>query len=102
MNSKDQDSYTENWGKLYLVMRDNLELQECINNVWLKHQKKFVALWTDKYAHFGNQTTSRGECAHSVLKRQVESSSNEIFNFHSKIKGFIDGQTKSVETQIFI
>ena len=92
----------ENWGKLYLVMRDNLELQEYIKNVWLKHRKKIVAFWMDKYAHFGKQTTSRVEGTHSVLKRHLESISNEIFNFHSKMKDVIDGQTKLVETQIFI
>ena len=57
-SSKTNDEYTTNWKRLESILNTNLELSEYINGVWMKHEQKFVQLWTSRYFHFGNTTTS--------------------------------------------
>ena len=101
MGSRSVEEYEKHWDHLETHYLDkNLDLSQYIRKVWLKHEKKFVALWTSNYSHFGNTTTSRVEGAHSSIKSYLLNSTGDLFTLHGSISRAMVNQTNEIQTKI--
>ena len=54
------------------------EVLSYVSSSWLPFKTHFISVWTNKYSHFGNSTTSRIEGGHSYLKRFIQSSTGNL------------------------
>ncbi len=64
------------------VDRYNLNHDECINYLYdtyiRNYRRRFIKCYTNQVLHFDTTVTSRGEDEHAVLKRQLESSIDDL------------------------
>ena len=51
---------------------------EYLSTTWMVHKERFIAAWTNQYAHFGNVNTSQAEGQHGVLKRYLGASTKDL------------------------
>ena len=72
-----------------------------LKDVWLTPYKEmFVSAWTDRYLHFGNQTTNRVESQHVKLKRYLESSQSDLETSLLFIHQVIQSQDIAIKASI--
>lgn len=66
----------------FLIEKYNLSQGDCIEylqTTYIQHHKRrFVKFFTDRILHVGTTSTSRGEGAHAVLKRQLVVSTDDL------------------------
>ncbi len=111
-NGDEEDRLTSDWYKLlYAITKDEFNLQwqhmqdkydflivDYLSEYIVPKKKKWSRIWTDKYLHFNNHASSRGEEAHAVLKATLKSSTGDLRDVAKKAANVCDRQrTKYVK-----
>ncbi|XP_038715088.1 uncharacterized protein LOC120008789 [Tripterygium wilfordii] len=90
-----------NLADLEVVLQNFPGIINYLKDVWLiPYKEMFISAWTDKYMHFGNQTTNRVECQHAKLKRCLESSHSDLVTSLSFIHQVIQSQDIAIKASI--
>nr|GEY13421.1 protein FAR-RED impaired response 1-like [Tanacetum cinerariifolium] len=72
-----------------------------LNKYWLtQYNERFVAAWTDKFPHFGNQTTNRVESQHAKLKLYLDSAQSELLTAVSYIHEVVNSQETAIHSSL--
>ena len=65
-----EDRFMELWSSFQTRYQTYYEALKYLGDTWISpHKERFVAAWTNNVMHFGHAVISRGESAHSRLKR---------------------------------
>lgn len=59
-----------------------------LDKEWWPYRTRYVRAWTNEYAHFGEQTTSRIEGSHHSLKAWIETSQLDILSLFQQLLNF--------------
>ena len=100
INSHDETTFNEAWSKFEVEYKQKVVVLDYIKATWLPLKEKFVAAWTGKVAHFGNRATSRGEGAHSILKKYLQVSSGGLSEVKEKICLAIENQFAEIKARL--
>ncbi|GJY04913.1 FAR-RED impaired response 1-like protein [Tanacetum coccineum] len=72
-----------------------------LNKYWLtQYKERFVAAWTDKFPHFGNQTTNRVESQHAKLKLYLDSAQSDLLTAVSYIHEVVNSQETAIHSSL--
>ncbi|XP_038693805.1 uncharacterized protein LOC119991532 [Tripterygium wilfordii] len=102
--SKYRSSITDNetWNAFFKMWTKLLESET--ENAYVCNladlEEMFVSAWTNKYLHFGNQTTNRVKSQHAKLKRYLESSQSDLVTSLSFIHHVIQSQDIAIKANI--
>ena len=100
MYSRDEDAYEDAWGKLQLYLADRASVLDYLIKNIIPDRELFMRPWIGQTAHLGNNTTARGESAHSWLKKHVNSHKKDMASVFEKIADTVDYQVTSIVTEI--
>lgn len=66
----------------------NKKCADYLKREWWPWKEKCVSAWTNKYIHFGHQSSSRLEGSHAKLKKWIESSRSDLYTLVLKLIPF--------------
>jgi hypothetical protein len=102
MYAESEKEYKQMWDQF--VDRYNLTHDKCINylyDIYIRDfRRRFIKCYTNQVLHFDTTVTSRGERAHAVLKRQLESSTNDLKTVVDNINLLLINEQKNYEIDI--
>lgn len=101
INSHDESSFNEAWSLFEAQYKENAAVLNYIRGTWIPLKEKFVNAWTGQVAHFGNRVTSRGEGAHSQLKRYLQVSTGGLGEVKERICLAIENQFHEIKAQLY-
>ncbi|XP_050368851.1 protein FAR1-RELATED SEQUENCE 5-like [Argentina anserina] len=100
INSHDGSSFNEAWINFEVEYKQKGAILDYIRGTWLPLKEKLVIACTGKISHFGNRATSRGEGAHSILKKYLQVSNGGIREVKDKVCLAIENQFAEIKVQL--
>lgn len=73
---------------------------EYLSTTWMVHKERFIAAWTNQYAHFGNVNTSQAEGQHGVLKRYLGASTKDLRDVQIRLSQAFTNQIHEIQAQV--
>ncbi|CAG8668060.1 1788_t:CDS:2, partial [Acaulospora morrowiae] len=100
IKSKTEEDFNEKWEELMKKYNKNLSIVKYLQDTWLLLKKHFVSLWTDRYLHLGNVTTSQVEESHAMLKKYLQVSTGDLHVVYERISLALENQHREIQTMI--
>ncbi|CAG8503738.1 2675_t:CDS:1 [Acaulospora morrowiae] len=100
IKSKTEEDFNKKWEELAKKYNKNLLIVKYLQDTWLPLKKHFVSLWTDRYLHLDNVTTSRVEGFHTMLKKYLQVSTGDLYVIYERISLALENQHQEIQTII--
>ncbi|GJU85710.1 FAR-RED impaired response 1-like protein [Tanacetum coccineum] len=101
INSHSEEAYQLNLEQLQEIVFDFPGVMVYLNKYWLTQYKEmFVAAWTNRFLHFGNQTTNRVESQHAKLKLYLDSAQSDLLTAVSYIHEVVNSQETAIHSSL--
>lgn len=91
MNSNTRVQFEENLTAFIEAFSDQQELLS-LEQYQLVHREHFVKAWINQYRHYGVTTTSPLEGIHSIIKRWLATSTNDLLGAVDTLKVMLSEQ----------
>ena len=92
MNANTRVEYEENWTALIEAFSDQQELLSYLEQYQLVHREHFVKAWINQHRYYGVTTTSPLEGLHSIIKRWLAISTNDLLGVVNTLKVMLSEQ----------
>ncbi|GJY35432.1 hypothetical protein Tco_0420810 [Tanacetum coccineum] len=100
-NAKGEEAYQLNLEQLQEIVFDFPGVMVYLNKYWLTQYKEmFVAAWTNRFLHFGNQTTNKVESQHAKLKLYLDSAQSDLLTAVSYIHEVVNSQETAIHSSL--
>jgi len=89
-NAKTEDEFDLQWQQI--EDKYDSSVVDYLSEYIVPKKKKWSRIWTDKYLHFNNHASSRGEGAHAVLKATLRTSTGDLRGVAKEAANLCDRQ----------
>jgi hypothetical protein len=96
VESKTPQEYEENWVAFISAYAEQQDLLTYLEQYQLTFKEHFIKAWINAYRYYGVTTTSALEGLHSIVKRWLVTSTNDLLGVVNTLKVMLDEQHSRV------
>jgi hypothetical protein len=100
MNANMYVGFEESWTAFIEAFSDQQELLSYLEQHQLTFKEHFVKAWTNRHRYYGVTTTSPLEGLHSVIKRWLTMSTNDLLGVVNMLKVMLAQQHARIKTSL--
>lgn len=100
MNANTRVEYEENWTALIEAFSDQQELLSYLEQYQLVHREHFVKAWINRHRYYGVTTASPLEGLHSIVKRWLATSTNDLLGVVNTLKVMLSEQHSRIRNDL--
>ncbi|KAL7586977.1 hypothetical protein Lser_V15G40093 [Lactuca serriola] len=96
--SQTEEAYNLNPTQLQTILFEYSGVRDYLHDVWLhKYKHMFIAAWTDKILHYGNNISNRVESQHAKLKLYLDTPQSNLWKCSSVVHNIVQSQVTAIK-----